>query len=164
MPAEQAPIPQLPEKQGRSKEPRARPPATAFSPHGLEENGTTKPRTGDKKTREKSRDLWAAYRTRRADLTRSGGEEDPEASAVERTADLRRIFRLFLAVEKGSAVERSEEREGGLGGDEVESRVWEVSTAPGKERRTGANTGGDPRDGNPRRAGDGVREGGLRSE
>ena len=97
MPAEQAPIPQLPGKQGRTKEPRARPPATAFSPHGLEENGTTKPRTGDKKTREKSRDLWAAYRTRRADLTRSGSKEDQEASAVERTADLRRIFRLFLA-------------------------------------------------------------------
>jgi len=33
-------------------------------------------------------------------------------------------------------VERSEEREGGLGGDEVESRVWEISTAPGKEQRT----------------------------
>jgi len=97
MPAEQAPIPQLPGKQGRTKEPRARPPATAFSPHDLEENGKTKPRTGDKKNREKSRDLWAAYQTRRADLTRSGGEEDPEASAVERTADLCRIFRLFLA-------------------------------------------------------------------
>ena len=77
---------------------------------------------------------------------------------------MRRIFRLFLAVEKGSAVERSEEREGGLGGDEVESRVWEVSTAPGKEQRSGAHTGGDPCGGNPRRGGarDGVREGGLR--
>lgn len=135
--SEQAQIPQLPGKQGRTKEPRSRPPALPFSTHGLEENSRMKPTTGTKSLRGKrSRDLWAAYRRRRADLTRGGGEEDPEASAAERTADLRRIFRLFLASKnKGSGEER--EREGGraqrvlerrgvLDGDEVESRVWEV--------------------------------------
>jgi len=49
--------------------------------------------------------VWGKYRRRRADLTRSGGGgEDPEASAVERTADLRRIFRPFFLRAKTKAM------------------------------------------------------------
>jgi hypothetical protein len=68
-----------------------------------------------KKTRKQSRDLWAAYRRRRVDLTRSGGDEEPEASAVKSTAS-----------EEDGRAQRVLERRGVFDGDEVKSRLQSV--------------------------------------
>jgi len=59
------------------------------------------------------------HRRRQADLERSGGEEDPGASAVEEPADLRRGFRLFLANR-----DEGEERERGSEAAESTRAAW----------------------------------------
>jgi hypothetical protein len=61
----------------------------------------------------KNRAFTVAYRRRRADLSRGGGQEDPEASAVEEPADWRRAFRFFSCVKKQRLEEGRVRRWGG---------------------------------------------------